>query len=56
MAKKAVATFSGARAASKTVVKCISMSKSERTGSYVFNEELVPVDNVKEHFAGTKKK
>jgi len=50
MAKKAVATFSATKGSSKTVVKCIRMSKSERTGAYVFNEEFVPTDQVKDHF------
>ncbi|MBQ7222473.1 MAG: DUF4295 domain-containing protein [Bacteroidales bacterium] len=50
MAKKAVATFSGDRSKSKTVVKCIRMVKSERTGSYAFEEELVPNEKVKDFF------
>jgi hypothetical protein len=51
MAKKSVATFSGEKGKSKTVVKCIRMTNSERTGSYVFQEELVPNDLVKDFFA-----
>ncbi|MEF9932192.1 MAG: DUF4295 domain-containing protein [Bacteroidales bacterium] len=51
MAKKAVASFSGDKSQLKNQVKCIRMVKSERTGSYMFNEEMVPVGNVKEFFA-----
>jgi len=51
MAKKAVATFSGNKENKKTVVKCIRMVKSERTGAYAFDEQLVPVDEVKEFFS-----
>ncbi len=50
MAKKAVATFSGDKSQNKTVVKCIRMVKSERTGAYMFQEEFVPTDAVKEYF------
>ena len=53
MAKKAVATFSGDKSQLKNVVKCIKMVKSERTGAYVFNEEMVPAAEVKNFF--TKK-
>ena len=48
MAKKAVATFSGDKSQNKTVV--IRMVKSERTGAYMFQEEFVPTDSVKEYF------
>ncbi|MCF0173049.1 MAG: DUF4295 domain-containing protein [Bacteroidales bacterium] len=51
MAKKAVATFGGDRVGQKSVVKCIRMVKSDRTGSYVFDEELVPTEKVKDFFA-----
>ena len=54
MAKKAVATFSGDRSQQKTVVKCIRMDKNGRTGSYIFKEDLVPTDKVKEFFAKTQ--
>ena len=53
MAKKAVATFSGDKSQLKNVVKCIKMVKSERTGAYVFKEEMVPTAEVKNFF--TKK-
>jgi hypothetical protein len=51
MAKKAVATFSGDKSEKRNVVKCIRMVKSERTGAYMFQEEFVPTDKVKEYFS-----
>lgn len=51
MAKKAVATFSGDKSQLRNVVKCIRMVKSEKTGAYVFNEEMVLTDHVKDFFA-----
>ncbi|MCF0164813.1 MAG: DUF4295 domain-containing protein [Bacteroidales bacterium] len=50
MAKKAVATFAGDKSQNKTVVKCIRMVKSDRSGAYAFKEEIVPVDKVKDYF------
>lgn len=50
MAKKSVATF-GARSGAKSMVKCIRMDKSPKTGAYCFKEELVEADKVKEFFA-----
>ena len=50
MAKKAVATFSGDKSSLKNVVKCIKMVKSERTGAYQFQEELVPTYEVADYF------
>ncbi|MCF0166023.1 MAG: DUF4295 domain-containing protein [Bacteroidales bacterium] len=50
MAKKAVATFSGDRAAKRNLVKCIRMEKSERTGAYVFKEDFVATEKTKEYF------
>ena len=49
MAKKAVATFA-AKAGAKSMVKCISMEKSPKTGAYVFTEQLVEEAKVKEFF------
>lgn len=51
MAKKAVASFGGGKGASKTNVKCIKMVRSDRSGSYAFQEEIVPVDDVKDFFS-----
>ena len=47
MAKKAVATFA-AKAGAKSMVKCIRMERSPKTGAYVFKEEMVPNDAVKD--------
>lgn len=53
MAKKAVATFD-AKAGAKSMVKCIRMDKSPKTGAYVFTEQLVEVGKEKEFFDGKK--
>ncbi|MFA7115780.1 MAG: DUF4295 domain-containing protein [Bacteroidales bacterium] len=50
MAKKSVATFGGDRASIKKYVKCIRMQKSEKSGSYIFKEEQLPIDGTKEFF------
>lgn len=49
MAKKAVATFAAGKGA-KSMVKCIRMDKSAKTGAYVFTEQLVEADKAKEFF------
>ena len=49
MAKKAVATFA-AKAGAKSMVKCIRMEKSPKTGAYVFTEQLVEESKAKEFF------
>ncbi|MEZ7884810.1 hypothetical protein SDC9_139810 [bioreactor metagenome] len=51
MAKKAVASFSGDKASLRNTVKCIRMTRSERTGAYAFQEEMVPTEQVKDFFA-----
>jgi hypothetical protein len=53
MAKKAVATFA-AKAGAKSMVKCIRMEKSPKTGAYVFVEQLVEVGKEKEFFDAKK--
>ena len=53
MAKKAVATFA-AKAGAKTMVRCIKMEKSPKTGAYVFTEQLVEEAKVKDFFDGKK--
>ncbi|MFN3403761.1 MAG: DUF4295 domain-containing protein [Cytophagaceae bacterium] len=47
MAKKVVATLKKADAG-KGYAKIIKAVKSEKTGSYTFKEEIVPVDQVQE--------
>ena len=42
-----------AKAGAKSMVKCIRMDKSPKTGAYVFTEQLVEADKAKEYF--TKK-
>ena len=53
MAKKAVATFA-AKSGAKSMVKCIRMEKSPKTGAYVFVEHLVEADKTKEYFSEKK--
>jgi len=53
MAKKAVATFSD-KTHAKNVVKCIRMVRSKKTGSYYFEEAMIPVGQEKEFLAGKK--
>lgn len=49
MAKKVVATLR--TSSSKDFAKVIRMVKSPKTGAYVFKEEIVPSDQIKEHLA-----
>jgi hypothetical protein len=48
MAKKAVATFKTGEG--RTYSKVIKMVKSPKTGAYVFQEEMIPNDTVKDYF------
>jgi hypothetical protein len=48
MAKKAVASLQ--KGAGKGYAKVIKMVKSEKTGAYTFQEEVVPNEMVKEFF------
>lgn len=50
MAKKVVATFGGTKGSGKNSVKCIRMVRSERSGSYAFKEEIVPIEMAKDFF------
>ncbi len=49
MAKKVVATLQ--KKDSRSFTKCIKMVKSEKTGAYAFQEEIVHQDNLKAFFA-----
>lgn len=49
MAKKAVATFA-AKAGAKSIIKCIRMDKSPKTGAYVFVEQFLEAGNEKSFF------
>ena len=48
MAKKTVASL---QTSSKRLSKAIKMVRSEKTGSYVFREEILNKDNVKDFLA-----
>lgn len=49
MAKKTVATFS-AKSGAKSMLKCVRMDKSPKTGAYVFTELLIESGKEKEFF------
>jgi len=51
MAKKVVASLK--TGSGKSFTKCIKMVKSEKSGSYLFKEEIVHNDHIKDFF--TKK-
>ncbi|MDR1406138.1 MAG: DUF4295 domain-containing protein [Prevotellaceae bacterium] len=53
MAKKAVATLRE-KGSGRNTIKCIRMVRSERSGAYVFQEELTATEEVKNFFAGKK--
>ncbi len=48
MAKKVVASLQ--KKEGRVYTKCIKMVKSDKTGSYAFQEEMVHNDNLKEFF------
>jgi hypothetical protein len=48
MAKKVVATLQ--KGAGKGHAKVVRMVKSEKTGAYTFQEEIILNDDVKEYF------
>jgi len=49
MAKKVVASLQ--KGEGRVFTKCIKMVKSEKTGSYAFQEEIVHNDHIKDYFA-----
>ncbi|HUX97657.1 MAG TPA: DUF4295 domain-containing protein [Bacteroidales bacterium] len=49
MAKKVVATLK--TGTGKAFTKCIKMSKSDKSGAYIFKEEIVHNDHIKDFFA-----
>ena len=49
MAKKVVAALK--TGAGKSFSKCIKMVKSEKSGAYLFKEEIVHNDHIKDFFA-----
>ena len=48
MAKKVVATLRTGEG--KLFTRCIKMVKSEKTGAYIFQEEMIHNDHVKDFF------
>lgn len=48
MAKKVVATLQ--TGVGRNFTRCIKMVKSEKTGAYIFKEEMVHNDHVKDFF------
>ena len=49
MAKKVVASLQSGEG--RTFTKCIKMVRSEKTGAYAFEEEVVHNDHVKDFFS-----
>ena len=49
MAKKVVATLKSGTG--KTFTRCIKMVKSEKTGAYIFKEQMVHNDHIKDFFS-----
>jgi ABC-type histidine transport system ATPase subunit len=49
MAKKVIATLK--TGSGKSFAKCIKMVKSPKSGAYIYKEEMVHVDHVKDYFA-----
>lgn len=50
MAKKAVATLHDGSTDGRAYTKVIKMVKSPKTGAYVFDERMVPNEDVKAYF------
>lgn len=50
MAKKAVATLHECSTDGRAYTKVIKMVKSPKTGAYVFDERMVPNEDVKAYF------
>lgn len=48
MAKKVVATLKSGKG--KAFTKCIKMVKSEKTGAYIFKEQVVHNDHINDFF------
>jgi hypothetical protein len=48
MAKKTVATLQ--KAGGKAYAKVVKMSKSPKTGAYIFKEEIIPTEEVPNYF------
>lgn len=49
MAKKVVATFHEGKKDGRSYSKVIKMIKSPKTGAYIFDEQMVPNEQVKDY-------
>ena len=50
MAKKVVANLPKGKTDGRSYTKVIKMVKSPKTGAYIFDEKMVPNDDVKDFF------
>ena len=50
MAKKAVATLHEGSTDGRAYTKVIKLVKSPKTGAYVFDERMIPNEDVKDYF------
>jgi len=50
MAKKSVATLQTGKKDGRSYTKVVKMVKSPKTGAYIFDERMIPNDQVKEFF------
>ena len=50
MAKKVVATLRDGSTDGRSYTKVIKMVKSPKTGAYIFDEKMIPNEQVKEFF------
>lgn len=50
MAKKSVATLQTGKKDGRSYTKVIKMVKSTKTNSYIFDERMIPNDQVKDFF------
>lgn len=50
MAKKAVATLHEGSTDGRAYTKVIKMVRSPKTGAYVFDERMIPNEDVKDYF------
>ncbi len=50
MAKKTVATLHDGQRDGRSYTKVIKMVKSEKTGAYIFDEKMVPNEQVQDFF------
>ena len=54
MAKKTVATLQEGKKDGRSYSKVIRMVKSPKTGAYIFDEQMVPNEDVKKFFKGSR--